>query len=413
MTIKDIMQTSVFSVSENSSVKEVVRIIFSTGISAVPVVKGNKLVGIIAESDIIEHMYPKEAESKDADILKSAHLVMKSTVSDVMKTNVKSVKASNSFISAGAIMSRNSFRSLPVVDEANSLIGMVSQGDIFREIIKEELPAMEKDRYGGFISRYYDVMIDWKQRLEQEFPSLFRIFKREQVKNILDLGVWTGTFSIGLAEEGMKVTGLEHNRLMLDAAERKKNNLPNSVKSNIVFKYSDFKKMSKDVSGEFDAVLCLGNSLPYLPEDLKNVFNEAYKLLRDKNGIIILQFINSERVLVKKERLLNFQIQTVGSKEGEHLFLEFLDRRDKNTINHNLTVLDSNSGKWIYKGMTTVPIKNIQVEDVEKSLKEVGFQDVSVAGYQSEYQGEYGPISFIKPFDVKTSDWITVVARKN
>lgn len=422
MNVKDIMQTSVLRVSEESPIKEVARLIFSTGISGAPVVKDEKLVGIITEEDILAHMYPSMkdiiedyAHVHDFEWMeKNLHPILDTPVKDIMNKEVVSVMSDTPLMKAQSIMLTHKFSKVPVIDNKGRLIGIVSQGDIFRQILKEEIPSMEKERYAGFMSRHYDIMIDWEQRFEQEFPSLFRIFKKSNVKNILDLGVWTGLFSIGLAEEGLKVTGLEQNKFMLKAAEERREKLPKKIKDKLDFKYSSFSDIAQDVTGPYDAAICLGNSLVYLPGELTKTFKGVYNVLREKDGVIILQILNIERVLEKKHKLLNFRTQkTHFAAEQEHLFLEFFDKKGENNLYHNLIVFDSDGTNWIYKGLTSLPIKYIKEEDVQKSLEEAGFTEISVSGYQGDYQGEYVPISFIKPYDHKTSDWMVVIAKRN
>lgn len=400
MNVSDIMQSSVLWVPFDTPVKEVARTIFTTGISGLPVLKDKKLVGIITEEDILSHMYP---QTKLMDI----------PASKIMNNKVVSVLLSTPLSKAEKIMLENKFSRLPVVDATGNLVGIVSQGDIFREVIKDELPAMDKDHYAEFIAENYDMMINWDQRFEEEFPSLLRVFRRDNVKKVLDLGIWTGIFSIGLSQEGVEVTGLENNHFLLKIAQENKAKLSKKAQQNISFQHSDFTNVAADVKGSFDAAISLGNSLLYLPGDTTQILKGVRKVLNDR-GLIILQILNTDRVLDKKQRLLNFQIQKAKKGSGqEHLFLEFFDRKDEDTLNHNLVVFDGNKDNWMYKGTTTIPVKYFQEKDIRKMLEDAGFTDISVSGYQSEYQGEYTPISFIKPYDPKTSDWMVVIAKKS
>lgn len=408
MKVKDIMQTSILSVSEDTSIKEVARLIFSTGISGAPVVKNKKLAGMITEEDILSVMNPDKEKSSSKNIKD----LLDTPVSSVMNKEVISSRADLEIGEAQQIMLKNNFSRIPIVDNSGNLIGIVSQGDIFRETMKDEVPGMEKERYAGFIAKHYDSMINWDERFEYEFPSLFRIFNRHNVSNILDLGVWTGVYSIGLAKEGVNVFGIDHNSIMIDVANKKRNALPESVKKKVKFDLSDFTDISSHTSEKFDAAICMGNSLPYIPGDLVKIFKEVYKVL-EKDGIVILQVLNVQKILDKKGRLLNFQIQkSHESLERERLFLEYMDEQEKGRVDHNLVVFDSDGANWIYKGTTRIPIKNLNSEQVENALKEAGFKDISISGYNGDYQGDYGPISFIKPFDPKHSDWMTVVAKK-
>lgn len=409
MRVKDIMQGSVLRFSEDAPIKQVAQIIFSTGVSGAPVVKGDRLVGIITEEDIVAHMYPGMKKGSEKGISKLMNL----PISTIMNKDVKFVEEDTTIAKAQDLMLSNNFSRVPVVDKNKTLLGIVSEGDIFRQVMQDEIPSIERDKYLNFMSQQYDVMINWDQRFEQEFPSLFRVFRREKTEKVLDLGVWTGAFSIALAEEGLRVTGLDNNSVMIEKALGTLKGLPKKVQDRVKFVQSDFTDVSKDVEGQYDTAISLGNSLVYLPGDLQTMFKGVRKALKDEKGIIILQVLNTKRVLEKKDRLLNFTIQTSKfPHEKEHLYLEFFDKVNDTTLNHNLVVFGSNEKNWIYKGTTTIPIKYVEEKDIEEMLKNAGFTDVSVTGYQSDYQGEYSPISFVKPYDEKHSDWMVISARK-
>lgn len=143
MKIKDVMQTSFLSVTEDTPIKEVARIIFSTSISSIAVVKGAKLVGVIAEVDVISHMYPTlqslvEGEGqKHNQEEKKLQDIVNIPVSQVMVKDVKTVFPETSLIDAQGLMIANHFRMVPVVDKDKKLLGVITHGDIFRQIIKK------------------------------------------------------------------------------------------------------------------------------------------------------------------------------------------------------------------------------------------------------------------------------------
>jgi len=411
------MQTSFLKITEDTPIKEVARIIFSTNISSLPIVKGNKLVGIVSEVDVLSDMYPdiqkllkdKSDSVKDAEA--SLHKIANLPVSKIMVKNVVTVSENASITHAQGIMIENQFRMVPVLGDDKKLVGVITHGDIFRHLIKEEVPKMELEHYAGFVSSNYDKMVDWKKRFEYEFPALFRIFSRHNVHRVLDLGVWTGEYSLGLIKEGLEVVGVDHNPSMIKIANDKKKKISNDLQKRISFHLSDFSNLAEVVDGEVDAVISMGSSFPYIPYDLEKTLLGAKKVLRKEDGVIFLQILNMEKVLTKQRRLLSFSIQkTKGEKGSEQMFLEYYDKKDNNIIEHHVVVFDYDGKSWIYKGMSSVPVKNVKKEDVEKILKNLSFKNISFSGNQGEYQGEYGQISLIKPFDQKNSDWMNVFA---
>lgn len=420
MKVADIMQRSVVTVSEETPIKEVGRLIFSLGIAGLPVVKDKKLVGIVTEEDILRKMHPSVADYMEDPIHagdfvsmeKNLVEILNTPAKEIMSKHVTSADSDTPLIKAQSIMGVNSFSRLPIVNKDNELIGIVSQGDIFRQLLKNEIPKIEKERYAGFIARHYDFMVDWKKRFSEEFPVLLSLFKKHKVKNILDVGVWTGEYTVGLAKRGVNILGLDNHEIMIQMSEEKRQKLPENIKKIVTFMLNDYTDFSGKLTTKFDAAICMGNSLPYIPVPIGILFNQIAKSLRDKNAVIILQILNFEKVLKSKNRLISFVIQKGDKEEKEHLFMEFFDKPKGKTIMHHVVIFDSDGKNWIYKGTTSVPVQDIRGEDIEKILKKNGFKKIKIAGNIGEYQGEYGNLSFDEPFNPEKSDFLNIVAER-
>lgn len=421
MKVSDIMQKSIFSVSEDAPLKEVGRMIFSLGIAGVPIVKGTKLVGIVTEQDILSKMFPSMQDlvedyvhAKDFKTMeKSLTELLKTPVSKIMKKNITTIKPDTSLMEAQSLMLVNKFSRLPIVDRKNNLIGIISQGDIIRSLLRNEMPKLEQERYASFIAKYYDLMIDWNKRFNNEFPALFKLFRQEKIKTVIDTGAWTGEYAIGLAKRGIKVLGLDNNPIMVTLSKEKKNKLPEDINKNIQFVLTDFKDLTSKVSEKFDAAISMGNALPYVPVPLVQLFKGLVQVLRDKNGVVILQLMNFEKILKRKDRMLSFKIQKSNKNSvKEHLFIEFFDKKSKEWLMHNVIIFDSDGENWLYKGKTTIPIRYFRKNDIERILKKAGFKKMMFSGNLGEYQGEYGELSFAEPFKPLESDWLNVVAKR-
>lgn len=419
MKIKDIMHTSFLSFQKDTPIKEVARSLFFTGTSSAPILDRDKLVGIISDEDIVEHMYPtiqgiyKDVEKRvDINWMESHFLnLLDKPVKKIMTVKVTTLNPDSLVKEAQSILLRHNFMRIPVVDYKEKVVGIVSQIDMFRELMSEDIPVMELERYAGFVAENYDAGIDWKKRFGFEFPSLFRIFEKNRVKTVLDIGSWTGEYAIGLAKHGYAVTGSDHNPQMFAFAERKRKKLSAEHKKNIQFVLTDFTNISKVLKQKFDAAISMGNSLPYLPVDIKNALNEVKKLLKD-DGVLVLQTLNMNRVIDERRQLLNFELKKEG-KIKKRLVLEFFERaQEKNSLVHNVVTLESDGKSWIYKGVNSITIKNITKDSIEKILKDVGFKNISFSGNKGEVEGQFGQMSLVKPFDPRTSEWMTVIAYK-
>lgn len=421
MKVSDVMQTSIVTVSEDTPLREVERLIFSLGIAGVPVVKAKKLIGIVTEQDILSRLYPTVQDiiedythARNFDEMENnVSKLFYTPVKEIMNKRVTTVSPSTPLMKAHSLMLTRQFSRLPIVDENKNLIGIISQGDIFRHILKSQIPHLEQERYAGFIAQQYDLMVNWERRFEFEYPALYRLFSKEKAYKILDIGVWTGEYTVRLAKKGdFTICGLDHNKIMIEIAEKKKQKLPRKIRDRVSFLLTDFTDFAGQLSDPYDAVICMGNALPYLPIDQKNLFKQANKVLRNQNGIIILQIINFEKILKKQDRLLSFKIEKSKERGTEHLFLEFFDHGKGGPLLHHLVVFESTGANWMYKGITSVPVYDVRKDDLEKNLHAAGFTDVSFSGNRGDYQGDYGQLSLSKPFDVDESDWLNVIAKR-
>ncbi len=71
------------------------------------------------------------------------------TVSEIMSTQVRTINVSESVSAAKAIMKQEDIRHIPVVNDKNSLVGIISQRDILRaqvsELANDEAKVIDED----------------------------------------------------------------------------------------------------------------------------------------------------------------------------------------------------------------------------------------------------------------------------
>jgi len=89
--------------------------------------KNGKLIGILTERDIVRAASDGKLDAK---------------VKDYMTRNVIGVKSEISEAEAGEIMLENHFRHLPVIDDDNKVVGIVSIRDIAKSLL-----YLEKNKF--------------------------------------------------------------------------------------------------------------------------------------------------------------------------------------------------------------------------------------------------------------------------
>ncbi len=132
MLVKEWMATDPITVDEETSIMKVTQLLKEHKIRRVPVVRRNKLVGIVSDRDIKEAA-PSKATSLDVHEL--YYLLSEIKVKDIMTPNPLTLKENDSVEKAAVIMLENRISGMPVVDDENHVIGLVTQTDIFKVMI--------------------------------------------------------------------------------------------------------------------------------------------------------------------------------------------------------------------------------------------------------------------------------------
>lgn len=150
MLVKEVMTRAVKTITPETRLQEVASIMCLSRFSGLPVVEeGDKLVGILAERDVLRYLFPSikdimtdgmgsiDFESMEAEYKK----VLPLKASDLMNSGVISVNPNIPILKAVSVMAKNNFRRIPVTEENNQLVGMVSLGDIHRAIFMKSFAS--------------------------------------------------------------------------------------------------------------------------------------------------------------------------------------------------------------------------------------------------------------------------------
>lgn len=127
MIIKDVMRTSVITVTPETTVTEAKELMTKNNISKLPVLDHDKLVGIITKNDLLK-AGPSQATT--LDMYEISYLLSKLTVKKAMCAKVISVSPSEVVEEAARIMVDNQIGCLPVVKDG-VLVGIVTENDLF------------------------------------------------------------------------------------------------------------------------------------------------------------------------------------------------------------------------------------------------------------------------------------------
>ncbi len=217
----------------------------------------------------------------------------------------------------------------------------------------------------------YDLMTDWEARLRSEAAFLRQLFERFRVRSVLDAACGTGQHAMEFARWGLEVTGTDLSRPMIDRARANAGALP------VRFLVAGFGQHRQKSPGPFDAVTCLGNSLPHLLDAaaLDEALADFRAVLRP-GGLLLLQNNNYDAILSQQRRFMGVASREV---EGtEYLFFRFFDLGPGVVTFHVVTFVKS-AGRWSFSEDST-PQRPVLRNDLVPRLDRLGFQGISLFG---------------------------------
>jgi CBS domain-containing protein len=148
MKVRDVMNVMPITVQAEAPVSEAARLLRENKISGMPVLDGEKLVGVVSESDLLRLLSVEEKEGglwlpspfeifevpfRDLIKWEKMHAALdeipKKNVERVMSRNLHEVGPDDSVEEAAGIMTRHRINRLPVVENGR-LVGIVTRGDI-------------------------------------------------------------------------------------------------------------------------------------------------------------------------------------------------------------------------------------------------------------------------------------------
>lgn len=128
-TVKNLLKmkgNEVWSVSVTATVRETLKLMAEKNIGAVLVLDSGKIVGIFSERDYARHTAQREA------------LLLDEPVSEFMTRAVYYVSPTQTVEECMALMTSKHIRHLPVLEDEHNLVGLISIGDVVKQLMEEK-----------------------------------------------------------------------------------------------------------------------------------------------------------------------------------------------------------------------------------------------------------------------------------
>lgn len=149
-TVSDLMTPDPITATPSMPLTDAIKLLAERGISGLPVVENGKLVGVVAESDL---MWRESGVTPPPYIMlldsviylenparyeRELHKALGQTVGDVMTRNPVTISPDATLAKAARLMHERSIQRLPVLDAAGQVVGILTRGDIVRMMATEE-----------------------------------------------------------------------------------------------------------------------------------------------------------------------------------------------------------------------------------------------------------------------------------
>jgi CBS domain-containing protein len=160
MKVSDVMTTDVFTATPEMPLKQVATRMLEYGISGMPIVDEDRVLGVLSETDILfkERTAPVRNGLVDwlmhyAEDPPQAKLEAR-TAGDAMTTPAVTIASGRSVADAAELMLELSIDRLPVVD-GGRLVGIVTRTDLVRAFTRDDEVIAREIREDGILKRFW------------------------------------------------------------------------------------------------------------------------------------------------------------------------------------------------------------------------------------------------------------------
>jgi len=241
---------------------------------------------------------------------------------------------------------------------------------------------------------YYDLMVNWEQRMALEGPFFQRVFSSVSARRVLDCACGTGHHVRLFSRWGVEAVGSDLSPAMVEQARRD----ARSDGARVQFEVADFRELPQTFTDPFGAVICTGNSLPLAgsPEALRQAVKSIYDVLSPR-GVAVFHCINYALLPEGINVYLDPIVRRV--EDREILFLKVF-RKTRRICDIDIVVLEKQADEW-KKLETHARAWAVEQPELEAMVGAAGFARL-------QFYGGYEP----KPFDPAASRDLLLVARK-
>lgn len=225
------------------------------------------------------------------------------------------------------------------------------------------------EQYSDFAFIYDELMneVDYNGWIEY----IEKIIEKEntKVKNILELACGTGNLTIPLTKKNYDIAGIDISDEMLSVAKQK----AEREGIELVLLQQDITELDFEITN-LDCVLCACDGFNYITydEDLENVFEKSYELLRE-DGLFIFDISS----YYKLSSILGNNMYGENREEISYMWQNYFDE-DENLVEMELAFFVKDENGKFDKFEEVHQQRAYTQEEITEMLKSVGFNSIKI-----------------------------------
>ena len=156
--IKDAMENNILILNKEDKITDAAKLFAKNNISGAPVMDGDKIVGILTERDIMKLLdvhspnlnlvlpspldvieMPIRMKHEYDETVKGIKKASLTLVKDIMISSVITIHPNNDIGDAAILMDQKNIKRIPVIDDEDNLIGIVTRGDIVKALVNYKI----------------------------------------------------------------------------------------------------------------------------------------------------------------------------------------------------------------------------------------------------------------------------------
>jgi glycine/sarcosine N-methyltransferase len=233
---------------------------------------------------------------------------------------------------------------------------------------------LTNEQFYDRLARLYDTMNDWPARLAFEGPFIRRLLDEHHAGSVLDAACGTGQHALALQEWGYQATGADASQEMIRRAQAN----ASARGLGTPFHLARFAELPDFVASSFDAVLCLGNSLPHVTTDpeLEASLQGMLRVLRP-GGLLLLHNLNYDRRWVERPRFMKLDSGIVDGREV--LIWRLADYNESGIVFHTALFERDETGRWEVH-VDSTPQKPLFSAPLQDLLRRLGCDNIRAFG---------------------------------